>query len=942
MAVTRNLMVRAGADFSAITKQAEKASASMKKMSTSISSSAGIIKKALGAIGIAVSLRAVVNAAKDAKAAYDQQAEAETKLAQAMRNTMGASADEVKEIKKLCAAQQELGIVGDEVQLAGAQQLSVYLKETGSLKKLIPVMNDVIAQQYGYDASAESATSVATMFGKVMEGQTTALKRQGYQLSEAQEKVLKYGTEEQRAAVLASVVEARVGGMNQALAQTPTGRMKQLKNTLSDIKEQFGRAVSTIATAFLPLLNKVASVLSTIANIATRVAQSIANVFGKKLETATSAVSAGTGAAAVDAEAMAEALGDVGKESEKAGKKAQKAAKSLMAFDELNLLNDSSASEIADTADEIKDAVEDIADIGGLGGISDLFDIEGAVEGFSVLENALSRLRDAIGPIIDDIKTIFGGLYDFVVGVFTGDWERAMNGLGDAVSGFGKLVNDVISRILVPAFDGFAGFTIERIGGLLDWISEKTGIDLSKVKEIVLYQLNVVRYFIEATAIKIGWIVQDLADVVGNVIRGDWDAAWKAAQKLVQDASMDIIPTVLEMAGETTQAMLDAANGTKTSSDDADTAVQQASQDIRAALDSVRSGAKKTGDAFKKDVGETGTESANKFSGGFLQKINEFNLNHMPGALGKIFRTVRTVLQLNKKQNEFYEAGEDSAEGYGNGWTDFWHSMVGIWITDTYGGLAEKVCKILKIGSPSKVFDDIGQNTMAGFLQGLSTAFKGITTFFSNMVSAFSTVGSNLVSALQSGFGSMWGSFTSTVSSLVSSLTSGISSAVQTAFSGLGTAIGNAVSTASSKLQELAQKARSSISTVLENGRNSLSGIVSNIQGAVNNIISQANSILARIRGRSYATGGFPEDGVFFANHHELVGQFSNGKTAVANNEQIIDGIRAGVVDGLLSVLGGSASESEQPINVYIGDELVYTSFTKWSKRQQLLAGGRL
>ncbi len=44
-----------------------------------------------------------------------------------------------------------------------------------------------------------------------------------------------------------------------------------------------------------------------------------------------------------------------------------------------------------------------------------------------------------------------------------------------------------------------------------------------------------------------------------------------------------------------------------------------------------------------------------------------------------------------------------------------------------------------------------------------------------------------------------------------------------------------------------------------------------------------------------YATGGFPEDGFFFANHNELVGQFSNGKTAVANNEQIVEGISEGV-----------------------------------------------
>lgn len=44
-----------------------------------------------------------------------------------------------------------------------------------------------------------------------------------------------------------------------------------------------------------------------------------------------------------------------------------------------------------------------------------------------------------------------------------------------------------------------------------------------------------------------------------------------------------------------------------------------------------------------------------------------------------------------------------------------------------------------------------------------------------------------------------------------------------------------------------------------------------------------------------FATGGFPEDGLFMANHGELVGKFANGRTAVANNEQIIDGIQRGV-----------------------------------------------
>lgn len=45
----------------------------------------------------------------------------------------------------------------------------------------------------------------------------------------------------------------------------------------------------------------------------------------------------------------------------------------------------------------------------------------------------------------------------------------------------------------------------------------------------------------------------------------------------------------------------------------------------------------------------------------------------------------------------------------------------------------------------------------------------------------------------------------------------------------------------------------------------------------------------------TFSVGGFPEDGLFLANHSELVGQFSNGKTAVANNEQITDGIAIAV-----------------------------------------------
>lgn len=46
----------------------------------------------------------------------------------------------------------------------------------------------------------------------------------------------------------------------------------------------------------------------------------------------------------------------------------------------------------------------------------------------------------------------------------------------------------------------------------------------------------------------------------------------------------------------------------------------------------------------------------------------------------------------------------------------------------------------------------------------------------------------------------------------------------------------------------------------------------------------------------AYASGGFPEDGLFMANHNEFIGSF-NGRTAVANNEMIVEGIADGVRD---------------------------------------------
>ena len=180
---------------------------------------------------------------KDLTEAYQVQLVAETQLETIMRQRMNSTDEEIQHIKNLCSAQQELGVIGDEVQLSGAQQMATFLKQKESLDVLIPAMNNLIAQQNGLNATNQDAVCIGNMMGKAMQGQTAVLQRVGITFDEAQAHVLQYGTESERAAMLAEVITANVGNMNAELAKTDAGKQKQLENTLGDIKEKLGSMV---------------------------------------------------------------------------------------------------------------------------------------------------------------------------------------------------------------------------------------------------------------------------------------------------------------------------------------------------------------------------------------------------------------------------------------------------------------------------------------------------------------------------------------------------------------------------------------------------------------------------------------------------------------------------------------------------------------------------
>lgn len=261
------------------------------------------------------SIQQLYGVCRDLTDAYQVQLVAETQLQTVMKQRMSATEEEIQSIKDLASAQQQLGVIGDEVQLSGAQQIATFLNEKASLETLIPAMNNLLAQQKGLNATNQDAVGIGNLLGKAMQGQVDVLQRVGITFTEAQKQVLQYGTESERAAMLAQVIRDNVGEMNAELARTDAGKLKQAENTFGDLKEQLGaieqpamRVITTMAqittavTGFAKLCSSIRSV--TIALKGTATATSLATAHTKVQTVVMKALTVANGTATVSTNAL--------------------------------------------------------------------------------------------------------------------------------------------------------------------------------------------------------------------------------------------------------------------------------------------------------------------------------------------------------------------------------------------------------------------------------------------------------------------------------------------------------------------------------------------------------------------------------------------------------------------------------------------------------------
>lgn len=225
--------------------------------------------KALGSVGSSISKIAKVSAvaftaaagalavyAKKSIDAYNEEAQVAKKLQTIVLNQKKNTMENVEALKAQAAAMQKVGVFGDEVVMAAQAQLATFDLQGKSIEKVIPGLLDMLAAEKGLTAGMDDAKQMAQGLGKAFNGQFDVLKKQGFVITEAQEKMIEFGDEAMKTKAITEILGTTYKGMNAALRDTFQGQMVAAKMVLGDFMEMTGKFLVDQLTPIVTKFNE--------------------------------------------------------------------------------------------------------------------------------------------------------------------------------------------------------------------------------------------------------------------------------------------------------------------------------------------------------------------------------------------------------------------------------------------------------------------------------------------------------------------------------------------------------------------------------------------------------------------------------------------------------------------------------------------------------------
>jgi hypothetical protein len=185
-------------------------------------------RRVIGAFSSVVN--GLVSAFSAVTAAASEQEDAEARRNAVLRTSGQLTREYAQELNAQAAAFQQATRFGDEAVIGVQEQLIAFGASRDQIRALTQTVLDFATFQ------RTDAVDAARLFGRAIQGQTELFSRYGIRVTEG-------ATAAQKLAQVQRQVNEMVGGLAQSGVETYSGRVAQLSNAWSDLKEELGLAI---------------------------------------------------------------------------------------------------------------------------------------------------------------------------------------------------------------------------------------------------------------------------------------------------------------------------------------------------------------------------------------------------------------------------------------------------------------------------------------------------------------------------------------------------------------------------------------------------------------------------------------------------------------------------------------------------------------------------
>ncbi|WP_084134511.1 phage tail protein [Paenibacillus harenae] len=474
MALVRQLMVRAGADFSAMRQEMRRAQGTIQDFKKNVSTAMKGIAAAFAAVGVGAIFKDATKAAMDFESAILQ-----------INRTMGASAGAFNQWAKDNAA--AFGLAHGEAVRYGAtfsNLISTFAKDASQISQYTQqlleasavtaaatgrTMEDTLERiRSGMLGNTEAIEDLGIFVGVSMIESTEAFRKFAGDRSWQQ---LDFQTQQQIR--LFAILEQSANKYGTEVANSTAAQQMKFIAQLKNAQLALGQAFLPIYSVILPALTRMAQALATAANVIAQFSQAL---FGKTSEVKQQAKAT---------QAQASAVSGLGDAYTEAGKAAKKASGQVQGFDEVHTISDSSggAGAAGSAAGGLPGDALPSMDVGGFA--------SSTVEVSEKVQEMARKVREAIGGLSSFIQSNKDIIISAMAGIGTAlglgwvlaHWKEikaaavvAFNVVRTAIMGVSIPITLIVAAI-AAAVAAFVYFyrTNEKFKGVVDGVLKAIG-----------------------------------------------------------------------------------------------------------------------------------------------------------------------------------------------------------------------------------------------------------------------------------------------------------------------------------------------------------------------------------------------------------------------------------------------------------------------------------